>query len=126
MAWEMVGYGASIEEGRDRDISVAKQADYLASWMREVGLESAFLVGQDLGGGVAQILAVRRPELVRGLVLINAISYDSWPIPSVKAMGATGSVVERMPNNAFRLVYSTFLHRGHDNRERARESIEEH
>jgi hypothetical protein len=31
-----------------------------------------------------------------------------------------------MPNNAFRLVYSTFLHRGHDNRERARESIEEH
>jgi len=126
MAWEMVGYGASIEEGRDHDISVAKQADYLASWMREVGLESAFLVGQDLGGGVAQILAVRRPELVRGLVLINAISYDSWPIPSVKAMGATGSVVERMPNNAFRLVYSTFLHRGHDNRERARESIEEH
>ena len=30
MAWEMVGYGASIEEGRERDISVAKQADYLA------------------------------------------------------------------------------------------------
>ena len=53
MAWEMVGYGASIEEDRDRDISVAKQADYLASWMREVGLESAFLVGHDLGGGVA-------------------------------------------------------------------------
>jgi pimeloyl-ACP methyl ester carboxylesterase len=95
MAWEMVGYGASVEEGRDRDISVAKQADYLTSWMREVGLESTFLVGHDLGGGVAQILAVRRSELVRGLVLINAISYDSWPIPSVKAMGATGSVVER-------------------------------
>jgi pimeloyl-ACP methyl ester carboxylesterase len=26
MAWEMVGYGASIEAGRERDISVAKQA----------------------------------------------------------------------------------------------------
>ncbi len=50
MAWEMVGYGASIEEGRDRDISVAKQADYLASWMREIGLEGAFLVVHDLGG----------------------------------------------------------------------------
>ena len=126
MAWEMLGYGASIEEGWERDISVAKQADYLASWIREVGLESVFLVGHDLGGGVAQILAVRQPELVRGLVLMNSICYDSWPIPSVKAMGATGSIVERMPNNAFRLVYSTFLHRGHDNRERARESIEEH
>lgn len=31
LAWEMVGYGASIEEGRGRDISVAKQADYLAA-----------------------------------------------------------------------------------------------
>ena len=95
LAWEMVGYGASIEEGWNHDISVAKQADYLASWMREVGLESAFLVGHDLGGGVAQILAVRQPELVRGLVLINSICYDSWPIPSVKAMGAMGSAVER-------------------------------
>jgi pimeloyl-ACP methyl ester carboxylesterase len=126
MAWEMVGYGASIEEGRDRDISVAKQADYVAAWMREVGLESAFLVGHDLGGGVAQILAVHHPELVRGLVLINAICYDSWPIPSVRMMRAMGSMVEQLPNSAFRLVYSTFLYRGHDNLERARESITEH
>ena len=29
LAFEMVGYGASIPEGRDRDISVARQADYL-------------------------------------------------------------------------------------------------
>ena len=126
LAWEMVGYGASIEEDWDRDISVAKQADYLASWMREVGLESAFLVGHDLGGGVAQILAVRQPQLVRGLVLTNSICYDSWPIPSVKAMGAMGAAVERLPNSVFRQVYSTFLHRGHDNRACAKESIEEH
>jgi pimeloyl-ACP methyl ester carboxylesterase len=126
MAWEMVGYGASIEEGRERDISVARQADYLAAWMREVGVESAFLVGHDLGGGVAQILAVRHPELVRGLVLMNAICYDSWPIPSVKAMRMMGPGVERMPDGVFRLVYSTFLHRGHDDSDRAKESIAQH
>ncbi len=126
MAWEMVGYGASIEEGRDRDISVAKQAEYLAAWLEEVGLESAFLVGHDLGGGVAQILAVRRPELVRGLVLVDAICYDSWPIPSVKAMRATGLLVERMPDSVFSRVFGTFLHMGHDDRERAKESIGEH
>lgn len=95
--------------------------------MQSVGLdEDALIVGHDLGGGVAQILAVRRPELVRGLVLMNAICYDSWPIPSVKAMGAMGSAVERLPNSLFHQVYSAFLHRGHDNRERARESVEEH
>jgi len=127
MAWEMVGYGASIEEGAGRDISVGRQADYLAAWMREVGLDGgALLVGHDLGGGVAQILAVREPELVRGLVLTNCISYDSWPIPGVKAMRAMGPAVERLPNGAFRQVYGAFLRQGHDDPARARESIAEH
>jgi pimeloyl-ACP methyl ester carboxylesterase len=128
VAWEMIGYGASIEEGRDRDISVAKQADYLASWMREVGLgEGAVIVGHDLGGGVAQVLAVQNPELVRGLVLTNAICYDSWPIPSVKAMRAAGPAIERMPNAVLRLnLYTGLFLRGHDDRERARESFEAH
>lgn len=127
LAWEMVGYGASIAEGRGRDISVAKQAEYLAAWMRTVGLDGgAVVVGHDLGGGVAQILAVRHPRLVRGLVLTNAICYDSWPIPSVKAMRAMGSVVERLPDGVFRLVYDNFLQQGHSDRGRARESIGEH
>jgi pimeloyl-ACP methyl ester carboxylesterase len=127
MAWEMVGYGASIREGWDRDISVARQAEYLAGWMREIDLdEGAVIVGHDLGGGVAQILAARHPELVRGMVLTNAICYDSWPIPSVKAMRAMGPLVERTPTGAFRYVYGAFLHQGHDDRSRARESIEEH
>ena len=57
---------------------------------------------------------------------MNSICYDSWPIPSVNAMGAMGPAVERLPNSVFRQVYSALLHRGHDNRERAKESIEEY
>jgi pimeloyl-ACP methyl ester carboxylesterase len=91
LAWEMVGYGASIPEGEGHDISVACQAGYLSDWMRELGLGGgAVIVGHDLGGGVAQILAVRQPELVRGLVLMNSICYDNWPILPVKAIRATG------------------------------------
>ncbi len=63
---------------------------------------------------------------MKGLVLMNAVCYDSWPIPSVKAMRTMGPVVERLPDRAFRLVYSGFLHQGHDDRARARESIAEH
>lgn len=126
LAWEMVGYGASIPEGQGRDISVGRQAEYLAAWMREIGLERAVLVGHDLGGGVAQILAVRRPELVEGLVLMNSICYDSWPVFPVKAMRATGFAVERLPNAVFRRVYAGFLFGGHDDRARWRESVTEH
>ena len=127
MAWEMVGYGASIAEGRDRDISVVMQARYLALWMREAGLEDgALIVGHDLGGGVAQILAVRHPELVRGLVLTNCVSYDSWPIAPVRAISAAGPLFGRMPSSAFRRFYAAFLRGGHDDRGRWRESVSEH
>jgi pimeloyl-ACP methyl ester carboxylesterase len=128
MAWEMVGYGASIEEGEGHDILVAKQAEYLAAWMRTVGLdEGAVIVGHDLGGGVAQILAVHNPELVRGLVLTNAICYDSWPIPSVKAMRAVGAAVERLPDTLLRYnLYVGLFLRGHDDLARAKESFGEH
>ena len=88
LAWEMVGYGRSIPDGWGRDISVARQAEYLVAWMDALDLEPAVLVGHDLGGGVAQIAAVRHPARVRGLVLTNCISYDSWPIPSVKILRA--------------------------------------
>ena len=128
LAWEMVGYGSSIREGWDRDISVARQAEYLADWMRGVGLEGgAVVVGHDLGGGVAQILAVRHPDLVRGLALTNAICYDSWPIPSVKAMRAAGPLVERLPDAVVRFnLYAGLFLRGHDDRARAKESLAEH
>ncbi len=126
LAWEMVGYSGSIGEGRDRDISVGKQADYLADWMRALGLDGAVLVGHDLGGGVAQILAVRHPELVRGLVLTNAISYDSWPIPQVKVLRAAAPLVERLPDEVFRFVYKSFMQGGHVNRQQADAAVTEH
>lgn len=126
LAWEMVGYGESIDEGRSRDISVARQAEYLASWMRHLGLERALLVGHDLGGGVAQILAVRHPDLCGGLLLTNAIGYESWPIPSVTALKATAPISRRLPHPLFKLLLMTLLARGHDDIQKAKAAYEIH
>ena len=94
--------------------------------MRSLEIEDAVLVGHDLGGGVAQILAVEHPELVSGLVLTNAICYDSWPIPQVKLLRAMGPVVERLPDEVFRFVYQSFMLQGHGNRQQAQEAVSEH
>ncbi|MEF2552285.1 alpha/beta hydrolase [Aurantimonas sp. A2-1-M11] len=126
IAWEMVGYAGSIPAGRDRDISVAKQAEYLASWMAALGIERAILAGHDLGGGVAQIAAVRHRDRCAGLFLTNAIAYDSWPIPSVKAMRATRGAVRHLPNAALKIVMATLFHRGHDDKGQAHEALEVH
>lgn len=89
-------------------------------------VERAILAGQDLGGGGVQIAAVRNPGLALGLFLTNAIGYDSWPIPSIKAMRATGAIVRRVPDPAFRPIYSSFLRLGHDDQAVAAESIDLH
>jgi pimeloyl-ACP methyl ester carboxylesterase len=122
---EMVGYRDSIPAGRDRDISVAAQADYLLGWLDHLGVEQAVLVGHDLGGGVAQIAAVRQPRRCAGLVLANAVCYDSWPIPSVRALRAAGLETGRLPMPAFRAPVGSLLAHGHDPAT-ARESLAVH
>ncbi|MBW3554554.1 MAG: alpha/beta fold hydrolase [Gemmatimonadetes bacterium] len=126
LAWEMVGYGEGMSEGKGRDISVAAQAGHLARWLDDLEIRPAVLVGHDLGGGVVQILAVRRPELVAGLVLTNAIGYDSWPIPAVKALRAMGGLLRHMPSPWLAWTLRSFMVLGHEDRGLASESGDIH
>jgi pimeloyl-ACP methyl ester carboxylesterase len=126
LAFEMLGYAASIPEGRDRDISVARQADHLVAWAHAIGIERAVLVGHDLGGGVAQIAAVCQPGFCSGLLLTNAIGYDSWPIPSVKMLRACGPAVAALPGIVVKQIVATLMVRGHDVAARVRESLKMH
>lgn len=126
LAWELVGHGKSIPAGRDRDISVRAQAGYLLDWLDHLEIERPVLAGHDLGGGVAQILAVNHPDRVAGMVLANSISYDSWPVPSVKAIGMAPDLVAKMPNAALKVVLGTLMARGHDDAATARASFDLH
>jgi pimeloyl-ACP methyl ester carboxylesterase len=126
LAWEMVGYGDSIPAGRTRDISVARQADYLLAWLDDLGIDRAVYVGHDLGAGVAQIAAVRQPERCAGLLITNGIAYDSWPIPSVAAMQKLGPALDHLPDAAFKAMLATFYRRGHDDDDQAQEALEVH
>jgi pimeloyl-ACP methyl ester carboxylesterase len=52
------------------DASFPKLADQVAHVADALGVQRAVVVGHSLGGGVALHLALRRPELVDGLVLL--------------------------------------------------------
>lgn len=126
LAFEMLGYGESIPGGRDRDIGIARQADLLLAWLRALGIERAVLVGHDLGGGAVHIAAVRNASVAAGLLLTNAIGYDSWPIPSVKMMRAMGGLLRHFPSGMMKAMLSTLFIRGHDDAAVARESHDLH
>ena len=126
LAFEMTGYGDSIPAGLGRDISVGAQADRLLAWLDHLQLDSAVLVGHDLGGGVVHIAAVRRPERCAGLLITNGIGYDSWPIPSVKAMRAASALLSRLPAPAVLPSLAVLLAGGHDDLSAARQALRVH
>lgn len=126
MAFEMVGYGDSIAEGKDRDLSVRRQADYVAAWLDKLTIKRAVFAGHDLGGGVVQNIAVHYPELCAGIFLTNTICYDSWPIPSVKAMDTLSPLVQKLPDLMAKQILRTLMVRGHDDSDTAEEALKLH
>jgi triacylglycerol lipase len=68
--------------------AVARLEQCLERFCGEQG-EQAFLVGQSRGGTFARVLAVRRPDLVRGIVTLGAPTVDPFAVhPVVWVQGA--------------------------------------
>lgn len=78
LCFDLLGYGLS-ERPLDRDTSVAAQARILERLLDFWGLEKPDIVGHDIGGATAMIFAVNKPERVGKLMLLDTVSYDSWP-----------------------------------------------
>ncbi|GAA0522288.1 alpha/beta hydrolase [Saccharopolyspora thermophila] len=78
LVYDLLGYGAS-ERPPDRDTSVTAQADLLEGLLAALGIGRCTLVAHDIGGAVAQIVATRHPARVDRLMLVDSVSYDSWP-----------------------------------------------
>jgi 3-oxoadipate enol-lactonase len=67
VAWDMPGYGASVPL---ENFSLEAAADAAASLIAECG-GTAHVVGMSMGGMVALQLALRHPDVVRSLVLVD-------------------------------------------------------
>ncbi|HYU56443.1 MAG TPA: alpha/beta fold hydrolase, partial [Actinomycetota bacterium] len=78
IAPDLIGYGASTK-APGTDLSIRAQAGYVRELLAGLGIEGGIAaVGHDIGGGVAQLLAFE--GVAACLVLIDAVTLDSWPI----------------------------------------------
>lgn len=71
LAVDLPGFGRSFSPHRT-GCSARQQADRLAEFIETVAGEPVFLAGHSMGGMVSSVLAPRRPDLIRKLVLIVA------------------------------------------------------
>jgi pimeloyl-ACP methyl ester carboxylesterase len=78
ITYDLLGYGAS-ERPLDRDTSVGAQTELLVGLLDALGIERPSLITHDIGGAIGQRIAVLHPERVQRLMLIDSVSYDSWP-----------------------------------------------
>ena len=70
-------------------------ATMLREFLDALGIEQVDLVGNDSGGGIAQIFAAPYPERVRSLTLTDCDVHDNWPPEAFKpflAMAAAGGL----------------------------------
>ena len=85
IAPDLLNYGQSAKP-KSADVSINAQSRIIVKLMDALGVRRADVVAHDIGGGVAQLIAVNYPEKVRKLVLMDSVCFDSWPIPEFEPL----------------------------------------
>ena len=94
IAVDLLAHG-DTEIASDQDVSVTANATMLEEFLDALHVEQVDLVGNDSGGGIAQIFAALHPHRVRSLTLTNCDAHDNWPPQAFKpflAMAAAGGL----------------------------------
>src|SRR5438067_96031 len=98
LAPDLLAHG-DTEIAATQDVSVTANATMLGELLDALHIDQVDLVGNDSGGGIAQIFAARHPQRVRSLTLTNCDAHDNWPPAAFKPfleMAAAGGLPETL------------------------------
>lgn len=108
---DLIGFGSS-DRRSGAPVDVASQSGYCVEMLTQVvGNEPVVVVGQDIGGAVAQVLACDYTDRVAALVLVNAVAYDSWPVPVMRVAQRMMPALRRVPGGPLLTVMQYLLRR---------------
>ena len=94
IAVDLLAHG-DTEIPPDQDVSVTANAKMLKEFLDALSIDQVDLVGNNSGGGIAQIFAALYPERVRSLTLTDCDTHDNWPPEAFKpflTMAAAGGL----------------------------------
>src|SRR5580700_5906912 len=94
LAVDLLAHG-DTEITPDQDVSVTANARMLAEFLDALKVDQVDIVGNDSGGGIAQIFAALYPQRVRSLTLTDCDAHNNWPPEAFSpflAMAAAGGL----------------------------------
>jgi len=93
---DLLGYGRS-DRPAGRPLGPRAHAGRIAELLDALGINYACVVGHELGGGVAQAMAVRWPQRVSRLCLVAPVAYDEWPVREIRLARAMLPLTRHLP-----------------------------
>lgn len=85
IAPDLLGFGQS-DRGPVEDLTLPRQAEHILALLDTLNISKAHFVGHDLGGGIAQILAVHHPQRVLSITVVDGVCFSNWPLREVVSM----------------------------------------
>jgi pimeloyl-ACP methyl ester carboxylesterase len=101
IAIDLLAHG-DTEIDPQQDVSVAANARMIGEFLDALRIDQVDLIGNDSGGGIAQIFAASNPGRVRSLALTDCDVHDNWPPDAFKpfiemvAAGGLAGALEAM------------------------------
>jgi pimeloyl-ACP methyl ester carboxylesterase len=99
---EPLGYGSSSHP-KKADYSFGAQSERVAQTLDQMGIKRALIVAQSSGAAIAFRLAVKRPDLVRGLLSIAGGPAESPATPGMKKAFKFGGGLVKLTMDESRL-----------------------
>jgi|CXWL01.1.fsa_nt_gi pimeloyl-ACP methyl ester carboxylesterase len=108
-ALDLLGHGESEKPDSAHEYTVENTFDHFSQWIDSLQLdEPMILVGHSLGGGLSLLYALKYPERVRALVLVNPF-FDITQLPPVmqkvfRHQLINTNLIDKTPYRLFRLL----------------------
>ncbi|MHB0950187.1 MAG: alpha/beta fold hydrolase [Gemmatimonadaceae bacterium] len=122
---DLLGFGRSDPPGT-QPVTLRGHAERTVALLDTLGINHACVAGHDVGGGVAQVMAVRWPHRVSRLALVDSVAYDCWPRRVVTLARAMLPLTRLLPPGLLLSILRRDLARGYDDAARGTRSIEKY
>ena len=120
---DLLGYGRS-DRPHGRAVDVRAHAERIVQLLDELRIRRACLVGHGIGGGIAQSVAVRHPDRVSHLCLIDSVAFDRWPTLGARLARASLPLTRFFPAEVWHAFVRRNLEGGYADPLRAKHAMD--